>query len=218
MMKVSECEILVVDDDTSVLRSITMLLQMSGYNVTTASNGFEALLQLKKKLPSIVLSDLNMPEMSGFELLSVVRRRFPELLVIAMSGGYQTADAVPGGAIADAFYAKGNSNPETLLSTVAALFASSAPGAVKNVRKSSPVWVPRNNRNSQGVPYLVVTCTECLRSFPLTVEKEDSNTIQETACLFCANTVSYMVDYSPMAGAPYPGAVQSSGLTKKAAR
>jgi CheY-like chemotaxis protein len=203
-------EILVVDDNDSVRGSIAMLLQMSGYKVTTATNGFEALMELKKKLPSIVLSDLNMPEMSGFELLSVVRRRFPELSVIAMSGAYETGDAVPGGAIADAFYAKGHNNPGKLLSTVAALLASAAPGGVKNVRKSSPVWIPRNAGGAQNAPYVMVTCTECLRSYPLTMGKDDTNKMQETACLFCANTVSYMIDDSS------PGAEQKHLLAKKA--
>jgi CheY-like chemotaxis protein len=207
-------EILVVDDNDSVRGSIAMLLQMSGYSVTTATNGFEALMELKKKLPSIVLSDLNMPEMSGFELLSVVRRRFPELSVIAMSGAYETGDAVPGGAIADAFYAKGHNNPGKLLSTVAALLASTAPGGVKNVRKSSPVWIPRNAGGAQNAPYVMVTCTECLRSFPLTMGKDDTNKMQETACLFCANTVTYMIDDSPPVDSPAPE--QKNLLAKKA--
>jgi hypothetical protein len=55
------------------------VLQSSGYETATAINGFDALLQLKRKLPAIVISDLNMPEMSGFELLSVVRQQFPRL-------------------------------------------------------------------------------------------------------------------------------------------
>ena len=48
-----------------------------------------------------------MPGMSGFELLSVVRRRFPAVLVIAMSGAF-SGDQVPSGVTADAFYPKGN--------------------------------------------------------------------------------------------------------------
>jgi hypothetical protein len=51
-------------------------------------------------------ASLNMTEMSGFELLSVVRRRFPEIVAIAMSGAYLGTDVVPTIA-ADAFYAKG---------------------------------------------------------------------------------------------------------------
>lgn len=48
-----------------------------------------------------------MPQMSGFEFLSVVRRRFPEIAVVAASGVYESGDHVPGGIIADAFYGKG---------------------------------------------------------------------------------------------------------------
>src|SRR5205807_3790778 len=110
-----------VDDEAGVRDSIAMLLRASGYDVSTAVNGFDALLQLKRRLPAIVLSDLNMPQMSGFEFLSVVRRRFPRISVIAMSGAYHSGDSVPGGVIADAFYAKGHSEPEMLLQIVASL-------------------------------------------------------------------------------------------------
>jgi CheY-like chemotaxis protein len=79
-------KVLVVDDDAAVRNSIVLILRASGYDVSVATDGFDALLQLKKSLPAIVISDLNMPEMSGFEFLSVVRRRFPEISVIAMSG------------------------------------------------------------------------------------------------------------------------------------
>jgi CheY-like chemotaxis protein len=53
------------------------LLHKEGYQVTTANNGFDALLKLKEVVPEVIISDLNMPKMSGFEFLSVVRRRFP---------------------------------------------------------------------------------------------------------------------------------------------
>ena len=66
-----------------------------------------------------------MPQMSGFEFLSVARRRFPEILVIAMSGAYQEGSAVPGGVIAYGFYPKG-SHPEALFSTVADLIKTAA--------------------------------------------------------------------------------------------
>ena len=70
-----------------------------------ARNGFDALLQLKATdIPNLIVSDLNMPEMSGFELLSVLRRRFPQIPVIASSGAYASGDAIPGGIIADGFF------------------------------------------------------------------------------------------------------------------
>ena len=64
-------------------------------------------MHLKRALPDVIISDLNMPQRSGFEFLSVARRRFPEILVIAMSGAYQEGSAVPGGVIADGFYPQG---------------------------------------------------------------------------------------------------------------
>src|SRR5579864_1090209 len=114
----SRPQILLVDDEASIRDSVAMLLTSAGYDVASAKDGFDALLHLKKVIPDVIISDLNMPQMSGFEFLSVVRRRFPELPVIAMSGAYEEGSAVPGGVIADAFYAKGRSHPEALFRTV----------------------------------------------------------------------------------------------------
>jgi CheY-like chemotaxis protein len=196
--------ILVVDDDKAVRDSLALLLQAAGYEVTMAVNGFDALLQLKKKLPAVVLSDLNMPEMSGFEFLSVVRRRFPEVSVIAMSGAYHSGDSVPGGVIADAFYAKGHGKPDGLLRSVAELIRTHVAHAVDHERESAPVWIPRNGKDSHGIPYVVLTCTDCLRSFPLSVATDDLQKIQETPCLFCPNTVRYVIDFSLAIASPLP--------------
>lgn len=116
--------ILVVDDDDSIRECLAALLASHGYEVSTAEDGFDALLQLTREPPDVVISDLNMPGMSGFELLPVVRRTFPHTLLIAMSGAYEGV-AIPEGVTADAFVAKGD-HPERLLSTTAQLIRSSA--------------------------------------------------------------------------------------------
>jgi CheY-like chemotaxis protein len=90
----------VVDDAPSVREAVATLLILAGYDVTTAEDGFGALLQLRKMLPDVIVSDLDMPKMSGYELLSVVRRRFPQISTVAMSGAYQGCD-VPLGVVAD---------------------------------------------------------------------------------------------------------------------
>jgi CheY-like chemotaxis protein len=190
-------QILVVDDDASVRQSMTMLLNAAGYAVSIAEHGFDALLQLRvPPPPDVIISDLNMPQMSGFEFLSVVRRRFPGIPVIAVSGAYETGDHVPGGVIADAFYPKGQHHPENLLRTVAGLIHSAAARATNHQRQSAPVWIPRNGKDSKGVPFIVLTCTECLRSFPLSVLHENVQEIQETPCLFCTTPVRYIIDFS----------------------
>jgi CheY-like chemotaxis protein len=196
-------KVLVVDDDAAVRNSIVLILRASGYDMSVATDGFDALLQLKKSLPAIVISDLNMPEMSGFEFLSVVRRRFPHISVIAMSGAYPSGDAVPGGVIADAFHSKGRGNAKALLQMVASLIRTSAEHAADHQRESAPVWIPRNGHDSRGIPYVVLTCTECLRSFHLSVKSSDElQKIQEAPCLFCPNTVRYIIDFSLSVASP----------------
>ena len=70
-----------------------------------------ASLKLKQSLPDVVISDLRMPNMSGFEFLSVVRRRFPQIAVIAISGEFAGID-VPESVLADAFFEKGQYSSE----------------------------------------------------------------------------------------------------------
>jgi CheY-like chemotaxis protein len=191
----SRYQILLVDDDEGVRNTLAMLLTSTGYDVAAANDGFEALLHLKRALPGMIISDLNMPRMSGFEFLSVARRRFPEILVIAMSGAYQEGSRVPGGVIADGFYPKG-SHPEALFATVADLIKTAPVRQAAHRKDSAPVWIPRNGKDSNGVPYIVVTCTECLRSFPLNVAEEASPEVREIPCLFCRSVVKYIIDFS----------------------
>jgi CheY-like chemotaxis protein len=61
------------------------LLEGEGYEVATAENGFDALLKLKQSLPDVIISDLNMPKMSGFEFLSAANRKEEDLCGFAQS-------------------------------------------------------------------------------------------------------------------------------------
>jgi hypothetical protein len=133
--------------------------------------------------------------LTGLEFLSVVRRRFPQIPV-AISGAYECGAAVPGGIIADGFYAKCQHHPEALLAMVADLIRTSVVRASAHQLQSAPVWIPRNGKDSHGVPFIVVTCTECLRSFPLSVTEKALPEVRETPCLFCPNTVRHIIDSS----------------------
>lgn len=209
-------EILVVDDEECVRATIAMLLSREGYDVSTAVDGFDALLQMKSRIPELIVSDLNMPQMSGFEFLSVIRRRFPKVLVVAMSGAYEAGESVPGGVIADAFYAKGTRNPGSLVELVANLLQTSAARAISHTRQSAPVWVPRNGKDARGISYIVLTCTECLRSFPQNVPSEISTSVMTTPCVFCLNEVRYIVDFSISVASPRKPTVQVPLLAGRA--
>jgi DNA-binding NtrC family response regulator len=100
--------LLIVDDDSFIRGFLSEVLAEIKFSVRSAPDGFSALAEIRKEIPGILLSDINMPGMSGFELLSVVRRRFPAILVIAMSGSFSGKE-VPSGVPADAFYQKGSS-------------------------------------------------------------------------------------------------------------
>ena len=100
-------KLLIVDDEVSIRSSLSQIFSTLGYCVRSAADGFSALSDIRQEIPDIIISDLNMPGMSGFELLSVVRRRFPAIRVIAMSGAF-SGSQIPCGVTADAFYEKGN--------------------------------------------------------------------------------------------------------------
>lgn len=80
--------ILVVDDEPSIREAVREMLEIGGYEVLTAVDGLDGLHALSKSLPDLIISDLNMPRMSGFEFLAVVRERFPHIATVAVSGEY----------------------------------------------------------------------------------------------------------------------------------
>lgn len=179
--------VLVVDDEPIILETMSAILEGEGFVVRTADDGFAALITLRQTPPDIIISDLRMPNMSGFEFLSVVRRRFPHIPVIAISGEYVVAGTPPG-LLMDAFLQKGGYTQQQLFETIRSLIADSpirphAPKADK-----APLWIPRRNAD-----YIVASCTDCLRSFPVD-DVSGSNEVRETECPFCGMQVRYMVD------------------------
>lgn len=106
--------ILIVDDEPSLRQLGKLLLEAQGYEVLCAEDGFEGLAALKESLPDIIISDLRMPNMNGFEFLSVVRRRFPTIPVIVISSEF-TGVSVPESVLADAFFSKGGFKPDELV-------------------------------------------------------------------------------------------------------
>ena len=78
--------ILVVDDEDSVRDSLASVLKREGYRVLQAAGGEEALHLLKEQPIQLVISDHNMPGMSGVEFLKLVRERNPGVLRIMLTG------------------------------------------------------------------------------------------------------------------------------------
>lgn len=86
--------ILIVDDENSILDTLRILLRGEGFEVTTVSTGQEALEQLPKVEPDVVLSDIRMPGISGLDLLAAIRDSDAELPVILMTAQASLQSAV----------------------------------------------------------------------------------------------------------------------------
>ena len=184
--------LLVIDDEPLNQELLASSLSAAGYEVEVAKDGFAALAQMHGALPDLIISDLKMPNMSGFEFLSIVRRRFPQIPAIAVSGEFDPP-IEPLGVIAGAFLSKPFSLDE-LEAKIAELLRDSPPRpAIKKDR--APVWVPRNGE------YYVITCTECLRSFSIPAEKSVRvlRELRTLACIFCDAQVQFIVEEQPEA-------------------
>lgn len=77
--------ILVVDDDEHLRWVLQTQLEQMGYAVTAAANGMGAIGEIDKRPPSLVLTDLKMPGMTGMELLDRIRRDYPEIPVVMIT-------------------------------------------------------------------------------------------------------------------------------------
>ncbi|MCX6101939.1 MAG: sigma-54 dependent transcriptional regulator [Proteobacteria bacterium] len=87
-------KILVVDDEESIREFFQIMLKREGYEVFTAANGKEGLEHLKKNPVDLIISDIQMPELSGLELLSKVREIDPEMVVMMITAFGSTEIAV----------------------------------------------------------------------------------------------------------------------------
>ena len=190
-------KVLFVDDEPCMREIMAMLLNEEGYEVLTASDGIDALAQLRSATPDLIISDLSMPRMSGLELLSVVRSRFPAIPVIAISESYEIRGSLPPGVMADTFYPKGRCNPDELLRTVADLIRTPVTRPTYHLPSRPPaVQLARAASDSTGDALLMLTCSDCLRAFSLDTSLENPD-VQEAHCPFCAAPVSFVTDASP---------------------
>jgi CheY-like chemotaxis protein len=145
-----KASILIVEDDESVRTSLAEIFKVLGHRVRCASDGLAALFEMNQEIPEILLSDLEMPGMSGFELLPLVRLRFPAVRLIAMSGAF-SGNEVPCGVTADAFYAKGN-GVAVLLKAIASLPFTNR----QHLEAPEPIWIKRNGHDTGAAEFVTM--------------------------------------------------------------
>ena len=125
--------VLVVDDEQRILNFLSSKLKVSGYDVLTASNGVEALEQVQAQEPDLVVLDVLMPQMDGFETLKELRT-FSSVSVIILSAKGTNADKVKGLHLgADDYLAKPFS-PDELVDRIEAVRRRLSPDDKRKIR------------------------------------------------------------------------------------
>ena len=188
--------ILLVHGTQRFLDDCSAELRKRGYEVLMAREGFEALCALRGAVPDVLISELDLPRMSGFELLSVVRTRFPQVAVIATSGAY-TAHSLPVETTADAFVAEGPNMIFELMEAVHTAISDSPARGSKPKTQSASVWIPRSSTG-----YIILTCPECLRSFSVVQPKAEPGTTLHEICVSCGARVRFSISAGAMVRPP----------------
>lgn len=86
--------ILIVDDDATVRAIIIQALKTAGHQVFSATNGKEGLWHFRAIQPDLIITDLFMPEQEGLAMISEIRRKFPDVAILAISGGSVASNAM----------------------------------------------------------------------------------------------------------------------------
>jgi two-component system alkaline phosphatase synthesis response regulator PhoP len=121
-------KILAVDDERHIVRLVQINLQKEGYEVVTASNGREALEKVVSEKPDLIVMDVMMPEMDGFEALEKLKsdEQTAKIPVIMLTAKAQDADVFSGWQKGADLYLTKPFNPAELLTFVKRIFTNQA--------------------------------------------------------------------------------------------
>ncbi len=90
----SQYKILCVDDEPNILSSLRRMLSLEGFQVSTAESGADALTMLAKEPVDVVISDLQMPHMSGTDLLRQIHQQWPKTMRLMLTGASDMSGAI----------------------------------------------------------------------------------------------------------------------------
>jgi CheY-like chemotaxis protein len=194
--------ILLVEDEFTVRKLVTRYLVAAGYVVCTAVDGLDGIAKLRGGLPDLIISDLNMPRMSGTEFLGVVRRRFPQMPAIAISG--LAKDEITERLAADAYWQKQGFLINELLDAISDLT-----GKFCTRPARTPPCDDLVPARLEGASDYVIACQDCLREFSVSRVLQPGQDRKSTTCVHCGRFIHFVVApflEAVRAGAPAPAA------------
>jgi CheY-like chemotaxis protein len=177
---------LLVDDDPHVRKFISEHLAAAGYVVRVAIDGLDAVGKLRDGPLDWIISDLNMPGMSGLEFLDVVRKRFPQIPVILISG--VATNEFPEGVAADAYCHKNGFLSDQLLQTMSDLTRKPPSRTDSPHVDNNPVPARRDSVGNS-----IISCEDCLREFCVPPVPDIVRYENWTICVHCGKLVQFLV-------------------------
>jgi CheY-like chemotaxis protein len=178
--------VLLVDDDPSIRDILSRQLGKKGFETIHAEDGIDALVKLRNSLPKVIICDLQMPRMSGFEFIRVVRRRFPSIPVVVLAGSIPSEFSE--GIKPDCWFEKSMLQFPEFLQTINYL----ARKTPDQVPVPQVINIPiRVRPGSSG--YIFLTCTDCLRSFEVASTPGKSGE-QTAICTYCQASVPFLIE------------------------
>lgn len=115
---ISRARILIVDDDTTILKSIAQILEAEGYTVDTAKSGCEAVEKSKKERYDLALLDIWLPDMKGTRLLRDMEMGTPRMKTIMITGYATLENAIESLNLGANGYLEKPVDPERLLNII----------------------------------------------------------------------------------------------------
>jgi DNA-binding response OmpR family regulator len=91
-VEVDTMKILVIEDEDQLRRTVAKMLTTVGHEVVEAADGLRGMELFRKEKPDLVITDIVMPNQEGLETIIELRRRCPQIRIIAMSGGFTRDD------------------------------------------------------------------------------------------------------------------------------
>lgn len=123
-------EVLVIEDDEDILQLLTFNLESAGYEVSTATDGYEGLVQARRRQPGLIILDIMLPSMDGFEVCKELKRK-PEtssVPVIMLTARGEEVDRIVGLELGADDYVIKPFSPRELLLRVKAIMKRIQPG------------------------------------------------------------------------------------------
>jgi CheY-like chemotaxis protein len=189
MPEVSASCVLIVDADAQLRTLLSAHFEKAGFHTIHAGDGTEALVRLRDALPEVIVSDLQMPRMSGLGFIGIVRRRFPTIPVVALSGSIPLEFSE--GIKPDCWFEKSMLGFPELMQTVRYL----AQHVPNQIDRPQVISLPiRARRASDGYGFL--TCPRCLRRFRVTNPLGNMAEERSAVCTNCDAPVPFLIESS----------------------